>query len=49
MGENPASVPFPVHEASMLLRRHNTHERFVKDASTLADAAKPMKFETETK
>ena len=49
MGGNPASVPFLVREASMILLRHNTHERFVKDTSTLADAAKPMKFETETK
>ena len=34
MGKDPVSVPFPAHKASMLLRRHNTHKRIVKGAST---------------
>ena len=47
MGEDPALEPFPVTNVSALLRRYQTHEKYIKDSSTLLDAAKPKDLNTE--
>ena len=49
LGRNPSHTAFPVANAAMLLRRYKTHEQFIKRSKTMADAAKPEKFEKETK
>ena len=42
-------MAFLVVQAPALLRHYKTHEKFVSSASTLADAAKPGKFTSQTK
>jgi hypothetical protein len=49
LGRNPTEIPFPVANASVLLRRYKTHEQFLKKSKTIAEAAKPEKFSSETK
>jgi hypothetical protein len=49
LGRDADNIAFPVANAPTLLRRYKTHSKFVKDSSTLADAAKPEKFTSETK
>jgi len=48
-GRDPSLSPFPLDQVSDCLRRHKTHEKFVADAKTLAEAAKPEKFKESTK
>jgi hypothetical protein len=49
LGRDPSTRAFPVADTANLIRRHKTHEQFVKKSSNLSDAAKPEKFKTETK
>jgi len=44
MGRDPSSTEFPVASWANLIQRYKTHERFVKNASTISDAAKPKTF-----
>ena len=48
-GRNPALAPFPVANAALLIRRYKTHMKFVKDSSTISDAAKPKQLTEGTK
>ena len=47
-GEDPQNVPFPVNDAPNLLQQLATHDKYVKNASVMADAAKPAKFTQQT-
>jgi hypothetical protein len=49
LGCDPSTRAFPVADTVNLIRRHKTHEQFVKKSSNLSGAAKPEKFKTETK
>ena len=49
LGRNPETIAFLVVQAPALLRCYKTHEKFVSSALTLADAAKPGKFTSQTK
>jgi hypothetical protein len=48
-GRAPTMTPFPVNTAATLIRRYKTHEKFIKDSSTISDAAKPKQFTDDTK
>ena len=43
-GKDPTLSPFPVDNIAELLRRHATHEAFVKKSLDLSDAARPEKL-----
>jgi hypothetical protein len=49
LGRDHSTRAFPVADTANLIRRHKTHEQFVKKSSNLSNAAKPEKFKTETK
>ena len=49
LGRDPSLNPFPLGQVSDCLRRFKTHEKFVTDAKTLAEAAKPEKFKESMK
>ena len=49
LGRDPGTTAFPVDRVSDLIRRYKTHEKFVNDSKTLADAAKPDKFKDSAK
>ena len=49
LGRNTETMAFPVVQDPALLRRYKNHAMFVSSASTLADAAKPEKFTSQTK
>lgn len=49
LGRNPADTSFPIDQASDLIRRYKTHEKYQADSKTLAEAAKPEKFKEATK
>ena len=44
LGRDPSTTPFPIERVSDLIRRYKTHEKFIADSKTLAEAAKPGKF-----
>ena len=44
LGRDPVMSPFPIEQAGDLIRRYKTHEKFLTDAKTLSEAAKPDKF-----
>ena len=48
-GRDPASIPFPAADAASLIRRYKTHAKFIKDSSTISDAAKPKPFTEDMK
>lgn len=47
MGMNPDEEVFPVNQTASLIRMYKTHEKFIKDSSTLSDAAKPRDFDSD--
>lgn len=49
MGKDPSVSSFQVANANTFIRRYKTHLQFVKNSSTMAEAAKPSKFSTSTK
>jgi hypothetical protein len=49
LGLDPSRTPFPVDQVGDLIRRHKTHEKFQADSKTLSEAAKPDKFQENTK
>ena len=49
LGRDPVMSPFPIEQAGDLIRRYKTHEKFLTDAKTLSEAAKPDKFKESTK
>ena len=49
LGRDPGATAFPVDRVSNLILRYKTHEKFVNDYKTLADAAKPDKFKDSAK
>ena len=49
LGRDPSTTPFPVDTVSDCIRRYKTHEKFLTDAKTLSEAAKPEKFKESTK
>eukprot|EP00978_Attheya_sp_CCMP212_P011988 scaffold29703_cov31-Attheya_sp.AAC.1 len=49
LGRNPSNVPFPVQMTADYIRRYKTHLKFSRDQMTMADAAKPTKFEDTVK
>ena len=49
LGRDPRLTPFPVNQVSDLIRHHKTHQKFLSDSKTLAEAAKPEKFKETTK
>ena len=49
LGRDPANSPFPDAQTAALIRRYKTHEKYIKDSATIADAAKPEKFTSSTK
>ncbi|CAJ1941173.1 unnamed protein product [Cylindrotheca closterium] len=44
MGRDPATVPFPVIDASQLLRRMKTHEQYVYGSKLMSQQALPQDF-----
>ena len=49
LGRDPSTTPFPIELVSDLIRRYKTHQKFIDDSKTLAEAAKPDKFKESTK
>eukprot|EP00978_Attheya_sp_CCMP212_P024852 scaffold78762_cov29-Attheya_sp.AAC.1 len=49
LGRNPSNVPFPAQMTADYSRRYKTHLKFSRDQTTMADAAKPTKFEDTVK
>lgn len=49
MGRNPTMLAFPVAETGNLIRRYKTHAKYLKDSSTMSDAAKPKDFSANIK
>ena len=49
LGRDPATAIFPVADTATLIRRYKTHTKYVTDSKTMAEAAKPEKFTSETK
>ena len=49
LGRDPSGTPYPINLVSDLIRRYKTHEKFLNDAKTLSEAAKPKKFKENTK
>ena len=49
LGRDPSGTPFSIGLVSDLIRRYKTHQRFIDDSKTLAEAAKPGKFKDSTK
>eukprot|EP00978_Attheya_sp_CCMP212_P018785 scaffold51871_cov72-Attheya_sp.AAC.3 len=46
---NPSNAHFPAQMTADYIRRYKTHLKFSRDQTTMADAAKPMKFEDPMK
>jgi hypothetical protein len=49
LGRDPSIIPFPIERVGDLIRRYKTHEKYLADAKTLSEAAKPDKFKESTK
>eukprot|EP00978_Attheya_sp_CCMP212_P043130 scaffold275854_cov51-Attheya_sp.AAC.4 len=49
LGRNPSNPPFPAQMTADYIRRYKTHLKFSRDQMTMADAAKPTKFEDPMK
>ena len=49
MGRDPKSVQFDIGETGTLLRRFNTHNKYIAKSKTLSEAAKPGPFKSTTK
>ena len=49
MGRDPKSVRFDIGETGTLLRRFNTHNKYIAKSKTLSEAAKPAPFKSTTK
>jgi hypothetical protein len=49
LGRDPSATPFPIDLVSDLIRRYKTHEKFITDSKTLAEAAKPDSFKKTPK
>ena len=49
LGQDPSGTPHPINLVSDLIRCYKTHEKFLNDAKTLSEAAKPEKFKESTK
>ena len=47
-GRDPTTVPFPVIDATDLIRRHKTHEAYIKKSKTVTDTATPPQFTSTT-
>ena len=48
-GLNPASIPFPIGDATTLLRNNKSHSIFVTKSKLIVNNAKPAKFDEKTK
>ena len=46
---DPAMIPFPIMDMTSILRRHTTHEIFIRKLQSIADRAKPSSFTKNTK
>ena len=46
---DPSQTPFPTDQVSDLIWRFKTHEKFLADSKTLAEAAKPNTFKEAVK
>ena len=49
LGENPADDPFPVNEASTILRRYHTHKNWLDKSKEKATTTMPKVFKSDTK
>ena len=49
LGKDPANREFLVADSASLMRRYNTHDKYIKKSATLTDAAKPVMFTNEVK
>ena len=49
LGQDPASIPFPVNEASSILRRYHTHKNWLDKSKEKATTAMPKQFKNYTK
>ena len=49
LSRDPSDTPFPANQVLNLIRRYKTHEQFIANSKTLAEAAKPEKFKEATK
>ena len=49
LAQDPSDTPFPVNQVLNLIRRYKTHEQFITNSKTLAEAAKLEKFKEATK
>ena len=49
LGENPADTPFPVAEASAILRRYHTHKNWLDKAKEKATTTMPKVFKADMK
>ena len=49
MGRAPSNSPYPVADTANLMRRYNTHAKFITKYKTLSEAAKPADFKKNVK
>eukprot|EP00978_Attheya_sp_CCMP212_P014771 scaffold37804_cov62-Attheya_sp.AAC.5 len=49
LGRNPTNTPFPAQMTADYISHYKTHLKFTRDQTTMADAAKPTKFEDTVK
>ena len=49
LGENSADTPFPVSEASAILRRYHTHKKWLDKAKEKATTTMPKVFKADMK
>ena len=49
LGRDASLTPFPVATTATLIRRYNTHIKFIRKSITLSDAAKPIPFTKDIK
>ena len=48
-GGDPTTLPFPVNNVVILMRRYKTHNIFISKSKTLSDMAKPSQFTSKVK
>ena len=49
VGDDPATMPFPVGDTAALIQRMKDHSAYIKNSSTTSETAKPTTFSSTTK
>ena len=48
VGRDPSNMAFPLPLEALYIQRYKTHEKYIKDLSTLSDSTKPKDLSTQT-